>query len=96
LGAAGFQIVSTLGGLVSSASTTAASANMAIHGKVTPAQAGIAVVLTSMASALVDLPIVVRQAKNKLVTRELAISSLLQVVIGIAALILQSKFIRLL
>lgn len=95
LGSTGFQIVSVLGGLVSSASTTAASANMALHGKVTSAQAGMAVVLTSMASALVDLPIVVRQAKNKLVTRDLAVSSLLQVAIGIAALILQAKFIRL-
>lgn len=91
LGSAGFQIVSVLGGLVSSASTTAASANLAMHGRVTSAQAGMAVVLTSMASALVDLPIVLRQAKNKLVTRELAISSLLQIVIGIAVLTLQIK-----
>jgi uncharacterized membrane protein (DUF4010 family) len=94
LGSTGFQIVSALGGLVSSASTAAASANMALHGKVTSAQAGMAVVLTSMASALVDLPIVVRQAKNKLVTRDLAVSSLLQVAIGIAVLVLQAKFIH--
>jgi uncharacterized membrane protein (DUF4010 family) len=94
LGSTGFQIVSALGGLVSSASTAAASANMALHGKVTSAQAGMAVVLTSMASALVDLPIVVRQAKNKLVTRDLALSSFLQVAIGIAALVLQAKFIH--
>jgi hypothetical protein len=80
--------------LVSSASTAAASANMALHGKVTSAQAGMAVVLTSMASALVDLPIVVRQAKNNLVTRDLAISSMLQVAIGIAALVLQARFIH--
>jgi uncharacterized membrane protein (DUF4010 family) len=73
LGSTGFQIVSVLGGLVSSASTAAASANMALHGKVTSAQAGMAVVLISMASALVDLPIVVRQAQNKLVTRDLAV-----------------------
>jgi uncharacterized membrane protein (DUF4010 family) len=94
LGSTGFQIVSALGGLVSSASTAAASASMALHGKVTSAQAGMAVVLTSMASALVDLPIVVRQAKNKLVTRDLALSSFLQVAIGIAALVLQAKFIH--
>ena len=35
LGGAGFQTVTVLGDLVSSASTTAASANMAMHGKVT-------------------------------------------------------------
>jgi hypothetical protein len=43
VGSAGFQIVSALGGLVSSASTTALSANMAMHGKITSAQAGMAV-----------------------------------------------------
>jgi uncharacterized membrane protein (DUF4010 family) len=93
LGAAGFQIVSVLGGLVSSASTAAASANMAMHGKVTSAQAGIAVVLTSIASALVDLPIVQREVKNKTVVREFAISSFLQAGVAIAVLALQAKFI---
>jgi uncharacterized membrane protein (DUF4010 family) len=92
LGSAGFQIVSVLGGLVSSASTTAASANLAMHGKVTSAQAGMAVVLTSIASALVNLPIVQRQAKSKLVVRELSISSFLQVVVGLAVLTLQARF----
>ena len=58
VGSAGFQIVSALGGFVSSASTTAVAANMAMHGQVTPAQAGMAVVLISLASSLVNLPIV--------------------------------------
>lgn len=95
LGGAGFQTVTVLGGLVSSASTTAASANMAMHGKVTVFQAGVAAVLASMASALADLPIVRRQIKNRAVVRELTISSLLQVVVGIAILLLQTRFLAL-
>jgi uncharacterized membrane protein (DUF4010 family) len=87
LGNAGFQIVSFVGGLFSSASTAAAAANMAMHGKVTSAQAGVAVVLTSIASALVNLPIVQRKAKP--VMKELLLSSLLQIVIGIAVVVLQ-------
>ncbi len=92
VGNAGFQMASLLGGLVSSASTTAAAANLAVHGKVTADQAGIAVVLTSMASALVNLPVVQRQVKEKPIVRELAVSSVLQIAIGIAVLLLQWRF----
>jgi uncharacterized membrane protein (DUF4010 family) len=93
LGSAGFQMASVLGGLVSSASTTAAAANLAMHSKVTAAQAGTAVVLTSMASALVDLPVVQRQVKTKSIVRQLAISSFLQIAVGIAVLLLQWRFL---
>jgi uncharacterized membrane protein (DUF4010 family) len=87
LGNAGFQIISFLGGLFSSASTAAAAANMAMHGKVTSSQAGIAVVLTSVSSALVNLPIVQRKAKP--VTKELLLASLLQIAAGIAVVLVQ-------
>ena len=96
VGSAGFQIVSALGGFVSSASTTAVAANMAMHGKVTSAQAGMAVVLSSLVSTLVNLPIVWRQTKSTSVVRELTFSSLLQIAAGIAALVLQSRFPRIL
>jgi uncharacterized membrane protein (DUF4010 family) len=92
IGNAGFQIVSVLGGLFSSASTTAAAANMAMHGKVTSTQAGVAVVLTSISSALVNLPIVSRQAKARPAMRELVLSSVLQVAAGIAVVALQWRF----
>jgi uncharacterized membrane protein (DUF4010 family) len=92
IGNAGFQIVSVLGGLFSSASTTAAAANMAMHGKVTAAQAGIAVVLTSIASALVNLPIMWRQPRARPAMRALILSSALQVVAGIGVTIAQWKF----
>jgi uncharacterized membrane protein (DUF4010 family) len=91
IGNAGFQIVSVLGGLFSSASTTAAAANMAMHGHVAQSQAGVAVVLTSISSALVNLPIVQRQAKLRPQMRKLIASSVLQLVIGIAVLLLQVR-----
>ena len=96
LGNAGFQIVSVLGGLFSSASTTAAAANMAMHGHVAQSQAGIAVILTSISSALINLPLVQRQAKLRSQLRELVLSSALQAIVGIAILFLQVRVVRLL
>src|SRR5580658_6332653 len=96
LGNAGFQIVSVLGGLFSSASTTAAAANMAMHGHVAQSQAGIAVILTSISSALINLPLVQRQAKLRSQLRGLVLSSALQAIIGIAILFLQVRVVRLL
>jgi uncharacterized membrane protein (DUF4010 family) len=94
IGNAGFQIASVLGGFISSASATAAAANMAMHGKVTAAQAAEAAVLTSIASALVNLPIIQRQAKAKLVMRELALTTVLQALTGVAVIALQSRVLR--
>jgi len=84
MGNAGFQMASALGGLFSSASTTAAAANMAAHGSVTASQAGVAVLLTSVASTIVNLPIVLRHPQAKPLVRELVFSTLLQVAVGIA------------
>lgn len=92
IGNTGFQIASVIGGLFSSASATAAAANMSMHGKVTSAQAGVAVVLASIASALVNLPIVWRQPKARGAMRALIVSSLLQVVAGIVAIAIQHGF----
>ncbi len=91
IGNAGFQIVSVLGGLFSSASTTTAAASMTMHGKVTAAQAGIAVVLTSISSALVNLPIVWRQPKARSAMREIVLSSAVQVAAGIGVVVVQWK-----
>jgi len=93
VGNAGFQIVSVLGGLVSSASTTAAAANMAMHGHVSASQAGVAVVLTSIASALADLPLVQRQPKLRPQMRELVLSSAFQMLLGGAILFAQFHWV---
>ena len=92
IGNAGFQIVSVLGGLFSSASTTAAAANMAMHGHVSASQAGVAVVLTSISSASINLPLVQRQAKLRPQMRELLLSSVLQVAAAITILFMEMRF----
>ncbi len=90
-GSSGFQVISVLGGLVSSASTTAAAANLVIHGKVLAGEAGIATVLASIASLLIDLPIVQKQVRDKNIIRDLYGASLLQTVVGIVVLFAQAK-----
>jgi uncharacterized membrane protein (DUF4010 family) len=89
LGKFGFLGISVLGGLVSSASTTAAAANMVAHGQLQPALAGTGVVLASLASALINLPIIARQAKNAALTRRLALLTVALAALGVAVLILR-------
>jgi energy-converting hydrogenase Eha subunit A len=81
--------VSLLGGFVSSASSTAAAANLAMHHAVKPAQAGIAAVLTSIASASMNLPMIQRQQGTRPAMRELAISLTLQIVAGLGVLVVR-------
>src|ERR1700691_1549584 len=83
LGKLGFLGISVLGGLVSSASTSAAAANMAGHGQLPAALAGEGVVLASVASALVNLPIIQRNAKNPTLSRRLAVLTVALSVVGI-------------
>jgi len=92
LGKFGFLVLSLLGGTVSSASTTAAAATMAIHGKLSPDVAGVATVFASIASALVNLPLIQRQSHNKRVTRTLAAISLLLVAAGLVVLVARQKY----
>jgi uncharacterized membrane protein (DUF4010 family) len=92
LGRFGFLALSVLGGTVSSASTTAAAATMAIHGKLSADVAGVATVFASIASALVNLPLVQRRTRNKRLTRTLAAISLLLVVAGLFVLLAREKY----
>jgi uncharacterized membrane protein (DUF4010 family) len=89
LGKIGFLGISVVGGLVSSASTSAAAANLVGHGQIQSALAGEGVVLTSVASALINLPILHRNARNPALSRRLAVLTVLLCVIGIAFLALQ-------
>jgi len=89
LGKFGFLGVSVIGGLVSSASTSAAAANMVGHGQMQAALAGEGVVLASVASALVNLPIIHRNAKNPSLSRRLTVLTVALSVLGIVALVLQ-------
>jgi uncharacterized membrane protein (DUF4010 family) len=60
LGAYGIVTVSALGGLASSASSTAAVATLSRHGEVAPVIAALSTVLACVASTLVNLPILYR------------------------------------
>jgi uncharacterized membrane protein (DUF4010 family) len=92
LGKFGFLGLSLLGGMVSSASTTAAAATMAIHGKLPPDVAGVATVFASIASALVNLPLVQRQSHDKHLTRTLTVISLMLVAAGLVVLAARERY----
>jgi uncharacterized membrane protein (DUF4010 family) len=89
LGKFEFLAISVLGGLVSSASTTAAAANTVAHGQLQPSVAGTGVVLASLASALVNLPIIQRLGKNSALTRRLATLTVALIILGVAVLLLR-------
>jgi uncharacterized membrane protein (DUF4010 family) len=89
LGKFGFLGISLLGGLVSSASTTAAASNMVANGQLQPGLAGTGVVLASIASALINLPIVARGAKNATLTPRLVILTVALAALGVLVLILR-------
>lgn len=71
LGHWGFYAVSVIGGIVSSASAVASAANLAAAGTLPPQVAGIGAVWASAASALVNLPLVARLAKDRVLTWKL-------------------------
>jgi uncharacterized membrane protein (DUF4010 family) len=60
-----FLIASLFGGLVSSVSTTAAAANLSVHGRLSPPAAAVAAILASVASGLVNPPVLYRQTRRE-------------------------------
>jgi uncharacterized membrane protein (DUF4010 family) len=98
LGNAGLLLVSILGGAVSSASTTAAAANLSAHGRVSPSQAAIATVVTSIVSTIMNLPLVYRQPMARPVFRRVLSATILQLIVGTAAILSQmlivTRFLR--
>jgi uncharacterized membrane protein (DUF4010 family) len=88
IGQSGAVLVSGLGGLVSSASSTAAVASLSAHGHVTTFIAALSTVVASTASALVNLPILYRQNHDRaMILRLFAISAAITAT-GLAALLL--------
>jgi uncharacterized membrane protein (DUF4010 family) len=88
LGHLGFLLVSVIGGLVSSASTAGAAATLAMRGNITPETAGMATALTSMASALSNLPLVHHQVRKWDITRKLGSLSFGIVALGVLAMLI--------
>ena len=86
LGQYGAVLVSAVGGLASSASSTAVAASLSRHGQIPPMIAAVCAVLASVASTLVNLPIVYRETRDRTLVRSLLSISLLIAVVGLAAL----------
>lgn len=89
----GFMAASGISGMASSASATAAAANLSASGKITPELAGTAAVLASMASALTNVPLVFKRLSRTLLLR-IASSTALQIIVGIAVLAAQHYMFR--
>lgn len=94
LGNSGVLLVSVIGGTVSSASTTAAVANLLTHSSISNLQAGTATVLASITSTAINLPIVKRQIKVKSVMREMVLATTLQGSVGITILFFERWFMH--
>ena len=84
----GFMAATGISGIASSASATAAAANLSADGKIAPQLAGTAAVIASMASAVTNIPLVFRRLSRPILFK-IAGSTALQVVVGIAVLAVQ-------
>ncbi|MEO7987249.1 MAG: DUF4010 domain-containing protein [Gemmatimonadales bacterium] len=90
LGHGGFYLVSFFGGFVSSASAVASAANLAAAGTLPPAVAGTGAIIASLASAAVNLPLVVRIGRTPALTRRVAIVIVLIILLGVAGVLIPS------
>jgi len=88
----GILATGVFGGLVSSASTTAAAATMAMHGRISPSLAGSVAIISSLASAIINLPIVWRIVKEKAVVKKLSIEMFTVIAAGIAMVVADRVF----
>ncbi len=86
LGPGGFLLVAAIGGLVSSASTSAAAGILAAKGVLSPELAGYGVVITSMASLAFHVPVAQMAGRNRSMTLRLAIYSGVILAAGLAGL----------
>jgi uncharacterized membrane protein (DUF4010 family) len=84
-GEAGFYAVSIAAGLISSASGVAAAAALAAHGTITGQVAGVGVVLNSLASTAIKLPLVARISGNRGLTLRVAVALSLVMALGLGA-----------
>ncbi|MES1160946.1 MAG: DUF4010 domain-containing protein, partial [Bacteroidota bacterium] len=88
----GMMATGLFGGLVSSASTTAAAATMASHGKISESVAGSVAVISSLSSAAVNLPIIWKTVKDKTLVRRLTIETITVLAVGIGVVFLDRVF----
>jgi uncharacterized membrane protein (DUF4010 family) len=90
LGQFGFYAVSLIGGAVSSASAVASAANLATAGTLPARVAGTGAILASAMSALINLPLVARLAKDQVLTSRIAWALGSIVLLGAVGAVVQS------
>lgn len=90
LGHYGLLLISAIGGFVSSASSTAAAANMAHNGQLSAFTAGLAAVVASITSAWINVPIASKLIAEKKVRNRLLVISFAITLVGSAVALLPS------
>lgn len=95
LGHWGFYAVSIVGGAFSSGSAVASAATLAAQGKLTVEVAGTGAVLASLASVVVNIPLVMRVAGQPTLTRRLTWAVAAIVVLGLLGVLVQQLVGRL-
>lgn len=91
-GSYGIMATGVFGGFVSSASTTAAAATMASHHQISSSVAGNVAIISSLASAFINLPIIWRTIKDRTVVRKYTLELILIILAGIAVIWLDKYF----
>lgn len=91
VGTAGFYAVSLAGGLVSSASSVASAGLLFVHGTVSAHDAGVGAVLASLASAGVNIALVVRVSKLRTLNVRLTRALGLVIVLAIVGAVIQAR-----
>jgi uncharacterized membrane protein (DUF4010 family) len=94
LGTGGLYAVSVAGGLVSSASAVAAAASMTSSEGLLPRVAGHAAIIASLASAYINLPVVLRIARDRTLTRRVAGGLAAITAGGIITIVIRDLFAR--
>lgn len=95
LGQVGFYVVVVTGALISSASAVASAATLAANGTISPEVAATGVILASLTSALVNLVLVARLARERRLTRRLILAQVFVMVVGLIGIIGPSTGLRL-
>jgi uncharacterized membrane protein (DUF4010 family) len=90
----GFYAVSVVGGLVSSASSVAAAAALVSHGKIDAVVAGVSSVLASLASAAINVVLVMRTSRSRALTIKVATATSVIVVLGLGGALLGATLFR--
>jgi len=92
IGDAGVYLVSAIGGLISSASTTASAATLFASGHVPASTAATAATFASLTSLFVNIPLVMRLLAGAPERRRIIVSVLIICVVGVLGAVLQQQF----